>query len=185
MQLNEWFKKGMSKDAYEATLDKHRDAYHHIYQTFELPEDESFFTKLKGKNIRALILAEPWCGHCMLNIPIMLRILEEANVETHFCLRDENLELMDAYLTNGNRTIPIVIFIDEAGNDLGTWGPIAPVTKELVAPYREKLPSKDTPNYEAAFRTFADQVSKEFQKNSSLWQGIYVNIKETLAGLKA
>lgn len=185
MQLNNWFEKGISKEAYEETLEKHHDAYFHIYKTFQLPNDEEFFRTLKAKNIRTLILAEPWCGHCMLNIPIMLRILEQAEVETRFLLRDENLEIMDAYLTNGNRTIPIVIFIDEDGNDIGTWGPIAPVTKAFVDPHRKELPPKDAPEYETAFRTFADKVSKGFKEDETLWQGIYEDMKNTLEGLKA
>src|SRR5690625_6161251 len=53
----------------------------------------------------------------MLNIPIFLKIAEIANMPVRFLNRDENLELMDEYLTNGNRVIPIFIFIDEDGNE--------------------------------------------------------------------
>ena len=38
-------------------------------------------------------------------------------------LRDENLELIDRYLTNGGRSIPKLIAFDEYGNELFNWGP--------------------------------------------------------------
>ena len=48
----------------------------------------------------------------------MKRISEVANIEMSLLIRDENLELMDQYLTNGTaRAIPIFIFIDKDGNE--------------------------------------------------------------------
>jgi hypothetical protein len=37
--------------------------------------------------------------------------------------RDKNPDLMDAYLTNGSRSIPIVIAYDADFRALGSWGP--------------------------------------------------------------
>lgn len=48
----------------------------------------------------------------------MKRISEVANIDMRLLIRDENLELMDRYLTNGTaRAIPIFIFIDKDGNE--------------------------------------------------------------------
>ena len=48
----------------------------------------------------------------------MKRISEVANIDMSLLIRDENLELMDQYLTNGTaRAIPIFIFIDKDGNE--------------------------------------------------------------------
>src|SRR5690625_4882491 len=109
MNLNNWFDKGLLTDEYEKQLDDHKDNYYNIFNNYEVPEDEEFFSQLKNKNWRAIVLAEVWCGHCMLNIPIFLKIAEKANMPVRFLNRDENLELMDEYLTNGNRVIPIFI----------------------------------------------------------------------------
>ncbi|MGI9056722.1 MAG: thioredoxin family protein, partial [Pyrinomonadaceae bacterium] len=47
-----------------------------------------------------------------------------SNIETRYVLRDENLELMDAYLTNNARSIPKLIALDaETLEEIGTWGP--------------------------------------------------------------
>ena len=38
-------------------------------------------------------------------------------------LRDDNLEIMDLFLTNGGRAIPKTVLLDEDFQVLGTWGP--------------------------------------------------------------
>jgi hypothetical protein len=37
--------------------------------------------------------------------------------------RDEHPDVMDRYLTNGSRSIPVVIALDEDYRELGHWGP--------------------------------------------------------------
>ncbi len=72
-----------------------------------------------------LTITEGWCGDAAQNIPIIEKIAAESpNIETRYILRDENLELMDAYLTNNARSIPKLIALDaKTLEELGTWGP--------------------------------------------------------------
>jgi hypothetical protein len=72
-----------------------------------------------------LVLTEGWCGDAAQAIPVIERIAALArNIETRYVLRDENPALMDAYLTNGARSIPKLIALDaESFEVLGTWGP--------------------------------------------------------------
>jgi len=85
--------------------------------------------KQNAQNVRAnwiwLILTEGWCGDAAQNIPIIEKIAaENANIETRYLLRDENLELMDKYLTYNARSIPKLICLDaETFEEIGTWGP--------------------------------------------------------------
>jgi hypothetical protein len=44
-------------------------------------------------------------------------------LELRVILRDQHPEVMDLYLTNGSRSIPIVIALDEQFRELGHWGP--------------------------------------------------------------
>lgn len=181
MSLHEWFEKGLTAEQYMDTLEKHKGAFHHIYNHFMLSNDAQFFYDLKEKNLRAIILAEPWCGHCLLNIPILLRLAEKAELPVKFLLRDENLELMDQYLTNGrSRTIPIMIFINESGQEVAKWGPIAPTTKQFVDQYKKDLPEKDAEGYEEAFKTMIGITAKAFQEDENLWNGVYTDMKSTL-----
>lgn len=84
----------------------------------------------KMRNIKRkqiwLIITEGWCGDAAQNIPIIEKIAleSEGKIETRYVLRDENLVLMDAYLTNNARSIPKLIGLDaETFEELGTWGP--------------------------------------------------------------
>jgi len=71
-----------------------------------------------------LVIAESWCGDAAQNLPVMAKIAEtNPNITLRVILRDENPELMDQYLTNGGKSIPKLICLDENLNELGTWGP--------------------------------------------------------------
>ena len=56
-------------------------------------------------------------------------------------LRDENPELMEKFLTNGTRAIPIFLFLDEKSNLLFTWGPRIKTAQEIFESYREAINS--------------------------------------------
>ncbi len=83
----------------------------------------------KARNVEQkwiwLIITEGWCGDAAQNIPIIEKIAHlNSNIETRYVLRDENLELMDKYLTNNARSIPKLICLDaETLEEIGTWGP--------------------------------------------------------------
>lgn len=102
-----------------------RQRMHRLEKTVKLNDA----LKEKAKNNRRkmiwLIITEGWCGDAAQNIPTIEKIAgENENIETRYVLRDENLELMDAYLTNNARSIPKLIALDaETFKELGTWGP--------------------------------------------------------------
>lgn len=180
MGLNTWFEKGMTPNTYTESLEFHKDYFAKIYEHFTPPADEEFFQLLNKKNLRVIVLAEPWCGHCMLNIPILMRLSEIANMPVRVLARDENVTLMDSYLTNGNRTIPIFIFIDENGNEVSKWGPITKKTREYVNEHRSILPPKDDKNYQDAFKQLTKQTAKSFSEDQSFWEDSYEDMKQTL-----
>jgi hypothetical protein len=73
-----------------------------------------------------LSITEAWCGDAAQILPIIQKLAEQQPLVEHYLvLRDEQPELMDAFLTNGtSRSIPITIVIDaETQEVLGHWGP--------------------------------------------------------------
>ncbi len=93
--------------------------------TIELNESLKRKARRAERKMIWLILTEGWCGDAAQNIPTIEKIAaENPNIETRYLLRDENLELMDAYLTNNARSIPKLICLDaETLQEIGTWGP--------------------------------------------------------------
>jgi hypothetical protein len=71
-----------------------------------------------------LILTEGWCGDAAQNIPAIEKSAAASDlIETRYILRDDNLDLMDEYLTEGARSIPKLIALDADTHDLlFTWG---------------------------------------------------------------
>ena len=77
-----------------------------------------------GAKRKLLVLLEDWCGDALGSVPYVAALADAApNLELRVLARDSNLDIMDAHLTNGSRSIPVVIILDEEGQELGWWGP--------------------------------------------------------------
>lgn len=102
-----------------------RQRIHRLEKTVKLSDSIIEKAKDVSRKMIWLILTEGWCGDAAQNIPTIEKIAAESeNIETRYVLRDENLELMDKYLTNGGRSIPKLIALDaETFEEIGTWGP--------------------------------------------------------------
>lgn len=96
-----------------------------VEKTTTLIEDLSTKLNLIKQPQIWLILAEGWCGDAAQTIPIFHLIEKEfPQIKIKLLLRDENLELMDVFLTNGSRSIPKVLMLDASSlNLLAQWGP--------------------------------------------------------------
>jgi len=72
-----------------------------------------------------LVLTESWCGDAAQSIPVMHHVASlSPHVSIRFLLRDKNPDLMDAYLTNGGKSIPKLIALRTTDlTELGSWGP--------------------------------------------------------------
>lgn len=80
-----------------------------------------------------LVLTEGWCGDAAQIIPVLHKLAAlNSNIRLRFLLRDENLELMDMYLTKGiSRSIPKLIVLDENNDELFNFGPRPAALQEM------------------------------------------------------
>ena len=104
-----------------------------VFKTTQIQSDLEQVTKSISKKMTWIVLTEAWCGDAAQNVPVIEKIAElNDKIEVTYLLRDENLELMDQYLTNGGRSIPKLIAIDsETKEEQFTWGP-RPATIQKV-----------------------------------------------------
>jgi hypothetical protein len=71
-----------------------------------------------------LVLVEDWCGDAVNTLPVLGRLAEHApNIDLRVLGRDTNLDLMDAHLTKGSRSIPVVMILDATYQERAWWGP--------------------------------------------------------------
>lgn len=91
-------------------------------------------------NVTWLVLTESWCGDAAHMLPFVNKVAELSdNIELKLLYRDENEVLMDAFLTNGSRSIPKLIMIDNTfGNVLDTYGPRPSIATQMVQDFKEK-----------------------------------------------
>ncbi len=111
-------------------------------------ELKATITSLK-KNYLLLVLTEGWCGDAAQTVPVLNWIAEASPRVSLVCtLRDQNLPLMDQYLTNGGRSIPKVLFLEPTTHEvLADWGPRPLVAQALTTAYLRKPEPKE--DYEA------------------------------------
>jgi quercetin dioxygenase-like cupin family protein/pimeloyl-ACP methyl ester carboxylesterase len=90
--------------------------------------------RLTERSMIWLVITEGWCGDAALSIPVIENIAAECpSIETRYVLRDENVDLIDRYSTDGARAIPKLIALDvESHKVIGTWGPRPAGAQALV-----------------------------------------------------
>lgn len=148
-----------------------------IYAKFTVPAD-GFVDTLKG--YRILTITEDWCGDAMLNNPILQRIAEAAGIDIRCVYRDADTDLIDRYLTNGGRAIPIYLFLNDAGEVVTTWGPRAPELQQLVVDARATLPDKEDPTFDEAQAALYTNLRNRYLTDTQCWTWVYEDVKRTV-----
>ncbi|MGM0837344.1 MAG: thioredoxin family protein [Bacillota bacterium] len=182
MNLNDWFDSGLTYGQYVEGMTVNKEEMESIFNKFSLDEEKVEF--LKGQQLRVIVLTEDWCGDALLNNPILMKIAD-ADMDVRFILRDENLELMDQYLTNGTaRSIPIFIFINQEGEEVAVWGPRAAALQEMVDQVKATLPPVDAPEFKEKQAAAFKQLKESYVNNPSLWnivsESILGKLKESV-----
>lgn len=99
------------------------------------------------KKVTWLVLTESWCGDAAQILPVVNKIAEmSGNISLRLVLRDENIDLMDLCLTNGTRSIPKLLVIDDNYNIIDSFGPRPEAALNLVDDFREQY-GKLTPEF--------------------------------------
>lgn len=126
-----------------------------IDKTIRIPAETAAQLQLIDRPLLWLTLTESWCGDAAQIIPVLNALASNnPHLQLRFLLRDVNLELTDAFLTNGGRAIPKVIMVDpETNRVLGSWGPRPAEAQDLYTGYKQQI------------NALADQEAK-----AALWQ---------------
>ena len=108
-----------------------------------------------SSKITWLVITESWCGDAAPSLPVMHKITESIeNLELKIVYRDENLNLMNQFLTNGAMSIPKLIMLDSHSHEvLGEWGPRSTVPSQMVQDYKNQH----------------GQLSAELKQNLQTW----------------
>ena len=133
------------KGLFEYTkLNLHRSS--RVDKTFKVNENLCNAIKSITKPQIWMVITEDWCGDSAQNLPYIAKIAScNPLIDLRIILRDENLDIMDLYLTNGkSRSIPKLVVFDKEGNELMQWGPRPKEAQDLVNKAKEEnLPKNE------------------------------------------
>ena len=133
-----------------------------IYKTLVITDELANIVKAINDKQTWICITEGWCGDAAQSLPLFARLAElNSNITLKMVLRDENLELIDRYLTNGGRAIPIVIALQD-GKELWKWGPRPASLQVIVDEFKQ--------NPTVTFEELKTQLHTWYAKNKTVDQ---------------
>lgn len=92
-----------------------------------------------NQKLTFIVLTESWCGDAAQTVPVVYKVAEASNqIDLKIAYRDENSDLMNEFLTNGNQAIPKLIVLDENKNVIADWGPRPSTATKMVNDYKQE-----------------------------------------------
>ena len=103
---------------------KHAQLWRDTYRLVRISEELVARAAAIPGRWHLLVMVEDWCGDAVNTVPHLARLAElTPNVDLRVIGREDNPDVMDAHLTNGTRSIPVVIALDASFVEHGWWGP--------------------------------------------------------------
>lgn len=122
MDIRAKYQQGQTWQEWLNTITANRERFQANYEKCPLtPEDLSFLRSIQ-RDVHILAIGADWCGDVVRQLPIVARMCAE-NVHLHLRIlnRDEHLDVMERYLFNGARSIPVFIFFNDQFIEVGNW----------------------------------------------------------------
>jgi hypothetical protein len=131
-----------------------RELWTSMERIAQVPEWAIAAVRSSGEKFNFLVIAEDWCGDGTSTIPYLAKLATiTRSIEVRVLRRDEYPAVMDRYLTDGARAIPIVIVLNRRLEELGHWGPRPADLQEWVRTERAQTGMK--PPYPQIRRWYA------------------------------
>lgn len=112
------------------------------------PSKELISAANRSKRKNWLVITEAWCGDAGNILPLIVNLSKQIeDVDLRIALRDENPEIMNLFLTNGGRSIPIFVAMDDEMDYHSHWGPRPKPAQEMAIDHK-KNPTKPYEEYQ-------------------------------------
>lgn len=150
---------GEDQSEFMVSLTKlNRQRMKRIDNTLEFTPEQLTPFKQIAKGQLWLVISEAWCADGAQIVPVLAKIAQSNPlIDLKIVLRDENPELMNQYLTNGGKAIPILIIADAQSLEvLHVWGPRPKVASQMVEAYKKEH-GKLTPEFKEDLQKWYNQ----------------------------
>lgn len=131
-----------STEMYEEKMHAYIKSNHQLDQDLQsdFSMNKKLFNALQKSNLTHIgLITEAWCMDAC-NILPLFRAIEIANnnVEVAIYLRDKSDDLMNLFLTNNSKSIPIVFGLDKDKNEIFRWGPRSQNAMKVFLPLKDE-----------------------------------------------
>ncbi len=122
----ERFDSGLTYDAWMKHIQRNIPKFEFNYAQTTLPPDTvatlKALSKKDGGPVRLLVLGEDWCPDVFRGLPVLQRMAEAAGWDLRAFPRDENLDIMNEFLKNGeHQSIPTAVFYTKDHEYITHW----------------------------------------------------------------
>lgn len=177
---------GISPQQFMQGMQRNQEAFQTWYEQFawQSGEEREFYQSLNNRDdLRCLILAAEWCGDVVRNVPVVFRLMEAAGIPTEVFIMEEHPDLMDQFLTNGGRAVPVVIIADTGGYVLGQWGPRPTAVQAIMNEFKRNNPDREASDYSDKIKVVYQRMTEEYGEGTAYHGVIAAELREILAGV--
>lgn len=117
-----FFEKGETVEQFRSGLKDNQAKFDQLMADSQLGEAQRQQAARLPRDLRVVVIAEPWSGDVLYNLPPLLRLAEAAGWVVRIFHRDRYPELIMPYRKDGlYLSIPVFVFYDREFKELGHW----------------------------------------------------------------
>ncbi len=164
------FAEGLTAQQFIDQMTKNRERFEqNLTETTAIftDEDRAFFAE---HPLSIAAIGEDWCTDVIQFLPAAIKLAEEYDLPLRVFLRDQNHDLIDQYLKQGEfRSIPVFVLYDANWNELGHFiERPATVTQEMAKESRRfALENSHLEGVNRSYENMPDETRTIIRENSS------------------
>lgn len=136
------FYTGLTYKEFLKDANEQYDLYEHHYKRTQIDREDIDFLNRIAEPIHILIITEAACPDSAVALPVIYKWVENhPNIQLRILSRNDNMDVMNLYLTNGAQAIPKVVIFDKDFQEIGTWGPRPKFIQDYFNKYRDRIKS--------------------------------------------
>jgi hypothetical protein len=134
LNLKARYESGLEWEAWLASDDTNVERMRANYKAVTLTEADLRFLEGVERAVHILAIGEAWCGDVARQFPIMARMAAASpNLHMRIIGRDDQLDVMERYLSNGGLAIPVFVFFNDQFIEVGNWKARPARCREIIA----------------------------------------------------
>ncbi|CAI6015633.1 thioredoxin family protein [Cohnella sp. JJ-181] len=160
-----------------------------IYEGFAWPDDgasRSFFEEMRDKHdLCVFLLCTDWCPDVIWNVPVLLRVMEQAGIPVEVLPMEAHPDTMDCFLTDGGRAQPIAAFVQRDGEVLGRWGARPAYIQAVMDRFKRECPDKQAPAYRESLDRAYREIGELYNEGDGYQAAIVQELEALIRGFGA